>query len=259
MRAEECRQDWDGNDPPLDPAVTPELFREWRSPRFGCANPDRMNNPVWEWLVRTRLNAYPSTRRLRGPSAVDAGPGWSFDRFGQSSTRLADGRVVLIGGEQEDAYAPDFYIYNDVVLEHRDGRIDIFGYPRDVFPPTDFHSATLAGNRIVIIGNLSYLEDRRPGTTPVLSLDLQTFAIAPVQTSGAPPGWIHRHSAILSEDGTSILVQGGNLDPCGEDRSLVENIDAWRLHLGDWRWQRLTERPWRRFSLRFWRHVSQHF
>jgi hypothetical protein len=42
----------------LDPAVTPELFREWRSPRLGRSNPERVNNPVWEWLITTKLNAY---------------------------------------------------------------------------------------------------------------------------------------------------------------------------------------------------------
>ena len=26
------------------------LFHEWRSPRLGTANPERMNNPVWDEL-----------------------------------------------------------------------------------------------------------------------------------------------------------------------------------------------------------------
>ena len=131
----------------LDSAVNRELFVKWRTPSFGSANPERMNNPVWEWLVRSKLSAYQATQRLRGPSALKAGPGWCFDRFGQSSTKLPDGRVVLIAGEHEDAYDPDFYIYNDVVVQHPDGSLDIYGYPRDEFPPTDFHSATLVSNR----------------------------------------------------------------------------------------------------------------
>jgi hypothetical protein len=142
----------------IDPAVTPQLFLEWRSPRVGQLNPERMNNPVWEWLVRSRLNAYQATRLLPGPSASSAGPGWCFDRFGQSSTELSDGRTVLIAGEHEDHYDPDFYIYNDVVVQYPDGRIDIFGYPHAAFPPTDFRSATLVGNRIIIIGNVGYAE-----------------------------------------------------------------------------------------------------
>lgn len=45
-------------------------------------------------------------------------------------TRLPDGRVV--------------FIYNDVVVWHPDGALDIFGCPLDVLPPTDFHTAGMA-------------------------------------------------------------------------------------------------------------------
>lgn len=238
------------DDDPIDPAVTPELYKTWRSPRFGTRNPARMNNPVWEWLVKSQVNAYQANERLKGPSAMKAGPGWCFDRFGQSSTSLPDGRVVLISGEHEDSYDPDFYIYNDVVVRHPDGSLDIYGYPREVFPPTDFQSATLVGDEIVLIGNLGYPDDRRPGQTPVLVLDLQIFEMRTVQTSGTPPGWIHMHTATLSEDGRSILVERGKLDRGGDEASLVENIDDWRLHLDGWRWERLTERRWLRFEIR---------
>ena len=158
--------------------------------------------------------------------------------------------MVFIAGEHEDSYDPDFYIYNDTVVRHPDGRIEIFGYPREVFPPTDFHSATLVSNRIVLIGNLGSPDERRPGKTPVMILDLETLAISAAQTSGTPPGWIHDHNATLSDDGRSILIQRGKLDRGGEDKSLVENIDDWRLHLGDWRWERLTERRWSRWEVR---------
>jgi hypothetical protein len=243
-------QGHEAHETPLDPAVTPKLFQAWRSPRLVQSNPERMNNPVWEWLIRSKLNAYTATERLIGPSASDAGPGWCFDRFGQSSTQLPDGRNVLIGGEHEDFYDSDFYIYNDVVVLHPDGRIDIFGYPRDVFPPTDFHSATLAGNRIVIIGSLGYPEHRQPGTTPVAVLDLETFAISKMITVGVPPGWLHRHDAVLSEDGASILIRKGLLDRRDGDGTFVENIDDWRLRHKDWSWERLTERRWQRWEVR---------
>ena len=236
---------------PIPPAVTAERFREWRSRRFGRANPEPMDNPVWEWLIETRLDAYSANRRLDGPDPLEAGPCWCFQRFGQSSTELPDGRIVLIAGEHEDSYDADFCIYNDVVVKHPDGEIDIYGYPRDVFPPTDFHSATLVGDRVVIIGSIGYVDDRRPGVTPVAVLDLATFAISTVtETSGSPPGWISRHSAELSEDGTSILVRGGQLVRGGPRDPLVENIDDWRLHLADWRWERLTDRRWPRWEMR---------
>jgi hypothetical protein len=234
----------------VDPSVTPELFLEWRSPRFGTSNPELMTNPVWAWLVNSRLNAYQANQHFRGPEATDAGPGWCCDRFGQSATQLPDGRVVLIAGEHEDHYDPDFFIYNDVVVKHPDGRLDIYGYPRDIFPPTDFHSATLAGHRIVLIGSLGYPKDRRAKTTPVFTLDLETFRVAPVETGGPSPGWIHGHDARLSEDGASILIRRGLLDRGEPGGSLVENIDDWRLNLADWRWERLTERRWQRWEVR---------
>lgn len=239
-----------GGEAPIDPRVTPELFLAWRSPRSGSANPEQMNNPVWEWLVKSRLNAYQATKLLDGPSAMDAGPGWCFDRFGQSSTLLPDGRTVLIAGEHEDYYDPDFYIYNDVVVQHPDGRVQILGYPREVFPPTDFHSATLVGSQIILIGNLGYPEDRHSGKTQVLALDLENFATRAAQTSGAPPGWLHAHTATLAEDHGTILVTGGRLDRGGQESSLVDNLDDWRLHLADWRWERLTERRWPRWEVR---------
>lgn len=239
----------DDQQPPVDPALTPDLFMEWRTPRFGEANPDRMNNPVWEWLIRSRLSAYQAGQRFNGPSAMDAGPGWCFDRFGQSSTELPDGRTLLIAGEHEDYYDPDFYIYNDVVVLHPNGRIDIFGYPAEVFPPTDFHTATLVGDQIIIIGSLGYQDQRKSGTTPVLMLNVSSLAISVVETSGQPPGWIHEHEAILEESGNSILIRHGKLDRGGEDTSLVENVDEWRLHLSDWRWERVTDRRWPRWEI----------
>lgn len=227
--------------------VTAESFAEWRSPRVGTANPQRLNNPVWEWLIDCRLNAYEAAQAFNAPDAFEAGPGWCFDRFGQSSNTLPDGRVVLIAGEHEDSYDPDFYIYNDVVIRYPDGKLDIFGYPPEFFPSTDFHSATLVGNRIIIIGNLGYPEERKPGQTPVFVLNLDDFSVAPVQTTGTPPGWIHGHVATPSEDGRSIILQKGKLHRGTQGRFLIENIDDWRLNLSDWCWDRLTERCWRRW------------
>ncbi len=250
MNKEQPEQGQEVRETPIDSAVTPELFREWRSPRFGRSNPERMNNPVWEWLIRSKLNAYQANERLDGPSGPDVGPGWCFDRYGQSSTHLPDGRDVLIAGEHEDFYDSDFCIYNDAVVLQSDGKMDIFGYPRNIFPPTDFHSATLAGNRIIIIGSLGYPEERQAGITPVALLDLETWAVSKVVTVGDGPGWLHGHSADLSGDGAWILIRKGLLDRRDGDGSLVENIDDWRLRLKDWSWERVIERRWQRWVVR---------
>lgn len=232
------------------PSITPDLFRDWRSPRFGASNPERLNNPVWEWLVSSGWSAYAASTHFGIPGRACGDPGWSFARFGQSSTQLADGRVVLIAGEHEDSYDADFCIYNDVVVHHPDGRIDIFGYPRDVFPPTDFHSANLCGNRIVVVGSLGYPQDRKPGATPVAALDLEDCSISPIETAGEPPGWIHGHSATLADGGGAIVVRGGAVHTGnGRNREFVENGDDWRLDLATWRWQRLTDRKWRQWQI----------
>ena len=232
------------------PSITSELFREWRSPRFGTSNPDRMNNPVWEWLIESKWSAYSASRHFGVESRECTNPGWSFARFGRSATALADGRQVLIGGEHEDFYDADFYIYNDVVVRHPDGRVDIFGYPRDVFPPTDFHSATLASGRIVVIGGLGYPRDRKPGATPVVVLDVSSFSASTIVTTGEMPGWIHRHSATLAGDGAAIVVSGGQT-VVGDvyDQRFSDNGDDWRLDLATWRWDRLTNRRWRQWRI----------
>ena len=224
------------------------LFREWRFPRLSRGNPEVMNNPVWEWLVRSELYPQAANDYFPDPDPGETRPRWSFGvRMGQTSTPLPDGRVIWIAGEYEDSYDPDFYIYNDVIVRHPDGRIDIYGYDRDAFPPTDFHTATLVGDRIVIIGSLGYPDDRRPGTTPVAVLDLATFAMTRIVTSGTPPGWLWGHDAELSVDGTSIVVRHGEIDRGGDDVAPVENIDDWRMTLADWRWERLTDRGWPRW------------
>jgi len=89
------------------PAITPAMFAEWRAPRLGASNPERLTNPVWEWLVQSEHSAYSASRHFGLASDVCREPGWSFARFGRSTTMLEDGRTVLIAGEHEDAYDAD--------------------------------------------------------------------------------------------------------------------------------------------------------
>lgn len=229
-------------------AVTKELFSEWRSPRRGLINPDEMTNDVWLWLANSRISAYQANNLLNGPSSFDAGPCWCFDRFGQSQTSLPDGRSVLIAGEHEDYYDPDFYIYNDVVVIDKFGEMSVFGYPTDVFPATDFHTATLLDDSLVLIGSLGYPQDRCPDRTQVLRLQLDTWRISTIDTNGCAPGWIHGHTATLSSAGAEILITGGKIDRC-DGTDLIENIDDWSLDTRTWCWTRTTHRSWARFQV----------
>ena len=173
------------------------------------------------------------------------GPCWSNQRFGQTDTTLPDGRVISIGGEHEDWYVSDFYIYNDVIVTSPDGDLAIYGYPYDTLPPTDSHTATLAGARIVILGCLGHPSQRRPGHTPAFALAIDTFIITPLLTTGNSPGWLSRHTAELSADQRSITVRGGEcFDPTrGGTTSWHDSFDDWSLDLATLTWTRLTIRP----------------
>lgn len=223
------------------PDVTRDLFLHWRDARRGCSHAEVMSNPVWSWLVRTRVSAYWANNHFDGPSSLGGNPGWCCDRMGQSETRLADGRTVLVAGEHEDYYDPDFYIYNDVIVRHPSGEVEIFGYPERDFVPTDFQSSTLLPDgTLLLIGNLGYVENRRPETTQIYRLDPTTMKIAAVKSTGKSPGWISKHQAERSGD--RIVVCRGQVSA----EFLGENIDDWELNLVDWKWSRLTERKWTR-------------
>ncbi|MDO9019449.1 MAG: hypothetical protein Q8S73_23495 [Deltaproteobacteria bacterium] len=240
----------EAHQPPRE--VTPEMFLEWRSPRVGTANPERQSNPVWAWLAGCpELNAWMANQHFRGPSAMAAGPGWCNQRFGQSRTALPDGRTVLVAGEHEDHYDPDFYIYNDVMLVDPAGGIEVYGYPHEAFPPTDFHSATRVDGRLLILGCLGYPRQRVPGVTPAFALDLADLSITPVATTGEAPGWIFRHTAELSADQRTITVRGGErVELVADEQAIRENIDDWSLDLDRLVWTRLTARRWPLWELR---------
>jgi hypothetical protein len=231
--------------------VSRDLFLVWRYPRVGLRNPQRMTNAVWTWLARQReLSAWSANAKFSGPSSMLVGPGWCASRFGRTDTPLPDGRVVAIGGEHEDYYDPDFYIYNDVIVTLPTGELEIYGYPHEAFPPTDFHSATLVGDRVIVIGCLGFAWQRTPGHTPVFALDTRSFEMSRVAATGEAPGWISEHTAELAADGATITVRRGQRCVVIEgERELVDNIDEWSLDLERGLWTRLTDRRWPQFEL----------
>lgn len=220
-------------------SVSREEYLEAKHPRFGRSSPERMNCPFWRAMVTSGANAYAARTHFDGDREYDK-PVWCFRRFGKSINELPDGRIVEIAGEHEDHYDPDFYIYNDVILHHGDGTFDIFGYPKEVFPPTDFHTATLAGKFIYIIGSLGYKEARQYGTTQVYRLNIETFQIEKVKTCGKNPGWISRHKA--AHDGNSgIRIRGGKVwSSKGGIESYEDNPGEHLLDLNSSVWHKIT-------------------
>lgn len=219
--------------------ISQHTFDRQKHPRFGTANPERMHMPFWELMVRNGETAWWARTEFNASISSTPDPIWCFSRFGMSRTELADGRVIHVGGEHEDWYDPDFYIYNDVIVVERDGSIAIYGYPEHVFPPTDFHSATPVGDDLWIVGSLGHLHDRIPRTTPVFRLDCATMRIARVAAHGEPPGWISRHAAMFDADANVLRISGGQIFAWVEGEQVYrENEDRFSLDLGTLTWSR---------------------
>lgn len=208
--------------------------------RFGRRNPEPISSDFWNDMVRIGCNGYTARKHYLGKAISETlGPVWCNDRFGASLTELPDGRFVQIGGEHEDFYDPDFCIYNDVIVFDGIGNFQIYGYSRDVFPPTDFHSATLVGEHIYIVGSLSYPAKRIFGSTPVYRLNTKNFEIVKIETSGADPGWISNHLATFDTESNSIRLFAGNVH---ENRSTIKaNDESYLLNLSSHTWSRVAK------------------
>jgi len=209
-------------DPYLAPlqGVTRAEFSRAATRRFGSGNPERMDEPFWIGMIRSGVRGYDAAVGFKVGTSQRREPIWCAQRFGQSLTLLPDGRGVLIGGEHEDRYDPDFCIYNDVIVREADGSLTIHGYPEAVFAPTDFHTATRIDNAIYLIGSLGYAGRREYGQTPVYRLEIGSWRIKRMECRGEGPGWIHRHRATWTGGG-EIRVTGGEVltQSEGEERA----------------------------------------
>lgn len=230
-----------------------EVFLSQCKRRFGRRNPQRMRLEHWEWMVRHGRGPNGIRRDLgvepNWPS-LNAGADWCFSRFGMTETTMDDGRIICVAGEHEDSYDPDFCIYNDVIILRPEpgqstvtldsGSVEIYGYPAKIFPPTDFHSATLVGNRLFVIGRLGYSGKYKVHCTPVYVLDTNTYEITKPEIGGDDPGWIYKHHASFDPATYAITVRGGKpIRPELEDPVLFRGL--YRLHLADMRWEMLCE------------------
>ncbi len=186
-------------------------------------------------MIRSGVNAY-SARSGNEQNIFAEASIWCYQRFGRTTTMLPDGRIVEIAGEHEDSYDPDFHIYNDVVVFDGKGNFKIYGYPSNVFPPTDFHSATLVENYIYIIGSLGYQDARIPNQTPVYRLDCDTFQIQNVKTIGDNPGWISRHKAKYQQP-SQIYITGGKVFT---QEGYIENSTDYILNLINFEWTKIN-------------------
>lgn len=243
--------------------VSESDIKKYRNPKFGTKNPTKIDSKFWQYGIAKRnengtdegydgrLSAYALNEKfnsnIKKESYCEKSPTWCFNRLGRTLTRV-DNKEIYIAGEHEDGYDPDFNIYNDVVVVDENDNIDIYTYPENVFPPTDFHSATLIKpETILIIGNLGYSKNRQHGKTQVLSLNIKTFEIQQIETFGENPGWIHEHRAVLSKDKQSVIINGGKIDEKDQD-FLQDNLDTFALNLTDMKWSKITTYPFPNWS-----------
>lgn len=203
---------------------------------FGSSNPQKCDIPFWYDMVRCNGNAWKARSQFGDTESFKDQPVWCYERFGKSITAIGNGEFIEIAGEHEDSYDPDFCIYNEVFHHKGAGEFTIFQYPRDIFSPTDFHTATLVDEFIYIIGNLGYYQDRAYGTTPVYRLNIENFRMEKLETKGSLPGWISHHSAGLS--GSSIIrIQGGEIleEVEGKEKGRINTFD-FELNLDTLHW-----------------------
>jgi len=220
------------------PTVTRQQYLKGKYRQFGKTNPQLMDNPYWLSMIKCGANAWGARSTYDDENGLNDKPVWCYQRFGRTLNKLPGGRIIEIAGEHEDNYDPDFCIYNDITVFHPDGRIELYGYPQSVFPPTDNHSATLVGDTIYIIGNLGYHDKRHLGRTPVYKLDIHTYQIEKVDTTGPQPGWIYRHKARFDGSNTITLSTGEIM--LSKD-SYMENHRVYTLNLDTMEWGEKTE------------------
>lgn len=221
-------------------AITPEQYAAARSPRFGKQNPEEVNEPYWNVMIHFRCSAYAARTQFKDDPVFACGqtvdPVWCADRFGQSITFLPDGRVIEIAGEHEDGYDPDFCIYNDVFEHSPDGSMRVFCYPQEVFPPTDFHAATLVGDWIYIVGSLGYQQTRKNTEITVYRLSTETFEIERVETKGSPKLQLNRHRAWLEKEAKIHVADGKKQTGVGKKEKFETNSKEYVLDLPTRTW-----------------------
>lgn len=238
---------WDEREPGWLVTCTPDEFERQHTPRPGRFNGEDVTTAFHIAMLESGESAFGAGEAFGLSRSFSDTPWqhiWNADRFGQSLTGLPDGRWVQIGGEHEDGYDPDFFIYADVIVHtppsEPGGAWDrrVFAYPEDVFPPTDSHTATLVEDgRIIVIGCLGYPAQRLPGETPVYALDTNTFQFQRLECMGAAPGWLHKHQAQVVAPGV-VEVWGG--ERCTGANKYQAVPGRWRLDLARLQWQ-MTE------------------
>jgi hypothetical protein len=221
--------------------VTREQYSAFAYSCAGRENPEDMSNPFWTAMVRNGLPAHlprdffnDELQYENGMCKSEQPAVWCANRWGQSWNLLPDGRSVLIGGYHEDGGFPDFCIYNDVIIVSEELDVQIYGYPFEVFPPVDRHTATRIGSDIWIIGGIRY-QGQNERQIPVYRLALHDFSMERVATFGQAPGQIYGHTAQFVRNG--IEISGGRfIRETSSQQIVIQNNQKYRLDIESLHW-----------------------
>jgi hypothetical protein len=125
--------------------------------RYGISNPELVNSHFYKFMIQhPDYSAYDGKKKFN--LELTERTIYSFQRFMQSSIVLSDGRKIYVGGEHEDGYDPDFFIYNDIVVI--DGKnINIYLYPPEIFPPIENAKLEEKNGKLIIKDGTRYRTD----------------------------------------------------------------------------------------------------
>ena len=156
---------------------------------------------------------------------------WTAVREDALELELSDGRTLLIGGEiadYGDEYA-DPWVYNDVIVTHPGGAIEILIYPNEVFPHLARSACAAAGKDVYIFGIIDRKSHPERSRGPVvLRLDSLSYEIVEL-SAAAPSARVNIYAGSDFRDGNRIIfpiVRDRHKDP---QLSIAFNLEtlAW--------------------------------
>ena len=132
---------------------------------------------------------------------------WTAVREDAFQVTLCDGRQLLVGGEVSDygdEYA-DPWVYNDIIVTHADGTVEILTYPKEVFPALHWPTGVAVDDSVYIFGIASReLHPHRSRAPVVLKLDVSSYAISEL-TAADPPVRVNIHAGAAIRQGNRIV------------------------------------------------------
>jgi hypothetical protein len=128
---------------------------------------------------------------------------WTAEREDALLFTLADGCRIQIGG-RISAYGDDekdAWVYNDIIVRNPAGDVEVYTYPKAIFPPMETLVGARHAGRVVMVG-MARAEDGAEWRLRVLIVDVNTFEIMPAPS---PPLPIAALTPNLEADGRLVF------------------------------------------------------